>query len=65
MPNWRVFDLKHDNYLYFDNPSSYRDTLKEFTSRFWIERKWFFVHQHEWQTEELESGIFYSTNPYR
>ncbi|CAF3255590.1 unnamed protein product, partial [Rotaria sp. Silwood2] len=65
MPNLRVFDFNNDNHVFLDNPATYHDILNQFTSQFWIEKQWFFTHQHNWQGKQIESGIFYSTNPYR
>ena len=65
MPNLRVFNFNNHNHLEMVNPETYHDIVKQFTSRFWIERQWFFTHQHKWQGTDIESGIFYSTNPYR
>jgi hypothetical protein len=63
MPNLRVFDINHDG-LVQNGPLSYHDLINQFNSSFWIERKWFFTHQHDWQAR-LDSAIFYSTDPYR
>ncbi|CAF1281594.1 unnamed protein product [Rotaria sordida] len=64
MPNLRIFDFHHDNSVFEDSPVTYHDLVHQFTSQFWIERQWFFTHQHDWRGR-IESGIFYSTNPYR
>ena len=64
MSNLRVFDFNHNECQYMNNPKIYHDLVNQFTSRFWIERKWFFTHQHDWRGT-LDSGLFYSTNPYR
>ena len=64
MPNLRVFDFFHDNCKFVDMPVTYHDLVHQFTSPFWIERQWFFTHQHDWRGK-IENGIFYSTNPYR
>ena len=63
MPNLRVFDINHDG-LVQNGPFSYHDLIKQFNSSFWMERKWFFTHQHDWQAR-LDSAIFHSTDPYR
>ncbi len=49
MPNLSVFDFNHDNHLVLDNSAPYHDILKQFTSQFWIEKQWFFTHQHNWE----------------
>ncbi|CAF3635086.1 unnamed protein product [Rotaria sp. Silwood1] len=63
MPNLRIFDIHHEDSIE-DNHILYHNLMEEFNSLFWIERQWFFAHQHDWQ-QTLDSGIFYSTNPYR
>jgi hypothetical protein len=63
MPNLRIFDINHDS-LVRSNPLSYHDLIDQFNSSFWIEKQWFFTHQHD-RKGSLNSGIFYSTNPYR
>ncbi|CAF3840774.1 unnamed protein product [Rotaria sp. Silwood1] len=63
MPNLRIFDIHHEDSIQ-DNHILYHNLMEEFNSLFWIERQWFFTHQHDWQ-QRLDSGIFYSTNPYR
>ncbi|CAF3800333.1 unnamed protein product [Rotaria sp. Silwood1] len=57
MPNLHTFDISHDG-------GTYHDLINKFNSSFWIKKQWFFTHQHDSQ-ETLDSGIFYSTNPYR
>jgi hypothetical protein len=64
LPNLRVFDFNHDNSVFEDSLVTYHDLVNQFTSRFWSERQWSFAHQHDWRGK-MESGIFYSTNPYR
>jgi hypothetical protein len=63
MPNLRMFDINHDGFRQ-NSPLSYHNLIKQFNSSFWIEKQWFFSHQHD-SPDELETGIFYSTNPYR
>jgi len=63
MPNLRVFDINHDG-LVQNGPLSYHDLINQFNTSFWIERKWFFTHQHDWQAR-LDSAVFHSTDPYR
>jgi hypothetical protein len=59
MPNLRVFDINHNGL-----GENYHDLINEFNSSFWINKKWFFAHQHTWNRGS-GSGIFYSINPYR
>ncbi|CAF3954073.1 unnamed protein product, partial [Rotaria sordida] len=63
MPNPRIFDINHEGSQQI-NQVTYHDLINQFNSSFYIEKKWFFTHQHYWQ-ETIKSGIFYSTNPYR
>jgi hypothetical protein len=63
MPNLRIFDINHEGSQQI-NQVTYHDLINQFNSSFYIEKKWFFTHQHYWQ-ETIKSGIFYSTNPYR
>ncbi|CAF1353483.1 unnamed protein product [Rotaria sordida] len=59
----RIFDINHQTFLNNKN-LRYRDIINQFNSSFWNENKWFFTHQHK-QEYQLNSGIFYSTSPYR
>jgi hypothetical protein len=63
MPNLRIFDINHDG-LIRNNLLTYHDFINEFNSSFWIEKQWFFTHQHDWW-ESLDAGVFHSTDPYR
>ncbi len=63
MPNLRIFDISHDNSVR-NSSLLYHDLINAFDSPFWIERGWFFTHQHTCQ-RSLDSGMFYSTDPYR
>ena len=63
IPNLRIFDFNHDG-LVRNHSFTYHDLLNQFHSSFWIEKQWFFTHQHDWQ-ERLDTGIFHSTKPYR
>ncbi|CAF0874418.1 unnamed protein product [Rotaria sordida] len=63
MPNLRIFDINHETSM-VNNNLSYHDLINQFNSSFWIKKNWFFTHQHDW-TRRLDSGIFYSTDPYR
>ncbi|CAF3164044.1 unnamed protein product [Rotaria sp. Silwood2] len=63
MPNLRIFDIHHDGGVQ-RNQLTYHDLINQFRSSFWIERDWFFAHQHDW-LERLHSGVFDSTEPYR
>ncbi|CAF3768968.1 unnamed protein product [Rotaria sp. Silwood1] len=62
LPNLRIFDIHHDGGVQ-RNQLTYHDLINQFRSSFWIERDWFFAHQHDW-LERLHSGVFYSTEPY-
>ncbi len=62
MPNLRIFDINYKGAV--DNSSSYHQLVDQFNSPFWIERGWSFNHQHFWP-DSLNSGVFYSTDPYR
>jgi hypothetical protein len=67
MPNLRIFDLNYDGTVlmsYIHNPLTFHQLIDQFNSQFWIQRKWFFTHQHNCQ-ETLNHGIFYSMEPYR
>ncbi|CAF2114621.1 unnamed protein product [Rotaria magnacalcarata] len=63
MPNLRIFDLQNhyteamDRFLYLCLSGQYK-------SKFWIEKQWFFEHEHDCH-ESSNNGIFFSTNPYR
>jgi hypothetical protein len=63
MPNLRIFDINHEGGAE-GTESTYHGLIDQFTSSFWIERQWFFTHQHQGE-ERFDGGIFYSTNPYR
>ncbi len=63
MPSLRIFDIHHDGFR-SENGLTYHDLIDQFTSSFWIAKQWFFTHQHNW-LELLNSGVFYSTQPYR
>jgi len=64
MPNLRVFDVSFDEGVYDANDLTYHDVINQFNSSFWINKQWFFTHQHDWR-ESPNNGIFYSTNSYR
>ncbi|CAF3433262.1 unnamed protein product [Rotaria socialis] len=63
MPSLRIFDIHHDGFGSV-NGLTYHDLIDRFTSLFWITKQWHFTHQHNWR-ERLNSGVFYSTQPYR
>jgi hypothetical protein len=63
MPNLRIFDVNFHGYA-SKNQLTFHDLINQFNSSFWIEKQWFFTHQHDCQ-EDLTSGILYSTDPYR
>ncbi|CAF4041480.1 unnamed protein product, partial [Rotaria sp. Silwood1] len=64
MPYLRIFDIHHQCFV-TDNKLKDHDIINQFNSSFWNEKKWFFTHQHKWKHHQLDSGIFYSTSPYR
>lgn len=63
MPNLRIFDINHDGSVQA-SPFEYHNFINQFNSSFWFKKQWFFTHQHDCE-ERLDTGIFYSTNPYR
>jgi hypothetical protein len=63
MPKLRIFDIKHDGCV-SKNVATYHEVINHFSSSFWITKKWFFTHQHNW-FQRVNSGTFYSTEPYR
>lgn len=67
MPNLRIFDFQH-YWEPVDNSDVEQDTyhrlIDRFTSAFWINRQWFFAHQH-FSRRGCRDAVFYSTNPYR
>ncbi|CAF4646210.1 unnamed protein product, partial [Rotaria sp. Silwood2] len=58
-----IFDFEHlmriEN---VENIQVYHAIINQFVSSFWIERQWFFAHQHCSQYGRMK---FYSTQPYR
>ncbi|CAF4392067.1 unnamed protein product, partial [Rotaria sp. Silwood2] len=63
MPYLRIFDINHKGSIQ-NNNLTYHDVINRFNLPFWLEKEWYFAHQHDWP-HSLNSGIFYSTNPYR
>jgi hypothetical protein len=63
MPSLRIFDV---NFYGFGMPNqlTFHELVNQFNSSFWMDKQWFFTHQHGWQ-EDLNHGMLYSTNPYR
>jgi hypothetical protein len=59
MPNLRIFDIRHDLCAPdgFDR-LTYEDQINQFTSRFWVERQWFFEHLYHESTFR-NGAIFY------
>jgi hypothetical protein len=67
MPNLRIFDFQHyweplDNS--YTEQRTYHTLIERFTSSFWIDRQWFFAHQH-FSRRGVRDAVFYSTDPYR
>lgn len=64
MPNLRIFDIQH---LYIipneHDQLVYDDLIKQFTSSFWVQRRWYFQQQ---RSEEISPnyGLFFSIQPY-
>lgn len=67
MPNLRVFDFQH-YWEPVDNDENeqrtYHSLIERFNSPFWMDRQWFFTHQH-FPRRGIRDSVFYSTNPYR
>ncbi|CAF1523883.1 unnamed protein product [Rotaria sp. Silwood1] len=63
MPYLRIFDINHNDYIE-NNNFTYHHLINQFNSSFWMEKKWFFTHQHDQKNLSL-SGILYSNAPYR
>jgi hypothetical protein len=61
----RIFDIQH-TYSVRDNNDqlTYEDSIKQFTSSFWVKRQWYFGYQHP-EGNRPQYGIFYSIQPYR
>ncbi|CAF1365880.1 unnamed protein product [Rotaria sordida] len=63
MPSLPIFDINHKDFIK-NNNLTYHNMIHQFNSSFWIEKRWFFTHQHYWKSK-LNRGIFYSTASYR
>ncbi len=59
----KFYEFQHDGFV-TENELNYHNLINQFKSSFWISKQWFFTHQHNWR-ERLNSGVFYSTQPYR
>ncbi|CAF4356266.1 unnamed protein product, partial [Adineta steineri] len=59
MPNLRIFNMNHTGLA-----DKYHDVINQFNSSFWINKKWYFTHEHITK-DNAQTGIFYSMNPYR
>jgi hypothetical protein len=58
-----VFDFQHSIRIEeVENIQVYHTMINKFASSFWIERQWFFAHQH---CSQYGCMKFYSTQPYR
>lgn len=62
LPRLRIFDIQHTYAVHKDNLNRISD--KQFTSAFWLKRKWFFEHSHGWKNN-WDNRVFHSINPYR
>lgn len=67
MPKLRIFDFQHSAQIDTDmelNQTLYDSLVEQFSSLFWMKRKWLFAYQ---RTVGLYRNqvFFYSTNPYR
>ncbi|CAF4393426.1 unnamed protein product [Rotaria socialis] len=63
MQNLRIFDIYH-NGVQLQNQLDYDELIHAFTSSFWIEKHWFFTHQHDC-SQSFNIKDFHSTQPYR
>ncbi|CAM4979593.1 unnamed protein product, partial [Rotaria socialis] len=61
--NLRIFDIYH-NGVQLQNQLDYDELIHAFTSSFWIEKHWFFTHQHDC-SQSFNIKDFHSTQPYR
>ncbi|CAF2233828.1 unnamed protein product [Rotaria magnacalcarata] len=59
----RIFDINHQDYI-GKKKFTYHHIINQFNSSFWMEKNWFFTHQHD-RKKQSTSGILYSTAPYR
>jgi hypothetical protein len=65
MVHLRIFDLQYSySTVNINHHDNYHTLFRQFTSSFWIERKWYFAHQYH-RVGNLNCGMFYSTQPYR
>ena len=66
LPNLRVWDFQHTCVTRNDpHRLLYEDSIKQFTSPFWINRKWYFGYQSGRRNENSFYHSFYSVKPYR
>ena len=67
LPRLRRFDFQH-YWEPVDNNDieqrTYHLLIDRFTTSFWIDRQWFFAHQH-FSRRGIRDAVFYSTHPYR
>ncbi|CAF4437448.1 unnamed protein product, partial [Rotaria magnacalcarata] len=59
MPYLRIFDINHQDYI-GKKKFTYHHIINQFNSSFWMEKNWFFTHQHD-RKKQSTSGILYST----
>ena len=67
MPNLRIFDFQHYWEPVDDDETeqnTYHTLIERFTSTFWMDRHWFFAHQH-FSRRGIRDAVFYSSQPYR
>ena len=66
MPNLRLFDIEN---IYVArgtvDPLMDENSIKQFTTPFWLDRKWFIGYQQTKMDRYLIRRIFYSGQPYR
>jgi hypothetical protein len=66
MPYLHIFDIDHEGFISSQqqNQRIYIPAFEQFSSPFWLERKWFFT-QHYVPVTNWTKARFFSSNPYR